>query len=313
VETSTPGQVYRVGDIVEVLSREEIRATLDKDGVCDGMPFMPEMWQYCGKRYRIYHTAEKVCVESTLLRQMRNTVFLDELRCDGSDHDGCDRDCLIFWKEAWLKKAEGPVEPPEGPLFTRPLPAHPKLDPNKTYSCQSTHLLTATEPLSRWALRQYVRDVASGNFTTIQVLRALLVVVYNRAARSLGWREFGTLRGTLSKTPVVALNLQPGEFVEVKSRDEIASTINTYSQNRGLTIDYEMLRHSGRRFRVRRRVDRIILETTGKMREINNTVLLEGNVCEGVCRRACSRASFPMWREAWLKRVEDQASQVTAR
>jgi len=150
------------------------------------------------------------------------------------------------------------------------------------------------------------RDVTSGNFTAWQVIRALFVVVYNRISRIMGRREFGSVRGTLPKTPVIALNLKPGEIVEVKTKDDISSTINVYAQNRGLTIDYEMLRHSGRHFRVMQRVDRIILETTGKMREINNTVLLEGNVCEGVCRRVCSRASYPMWREAWLKRVNGQ-------
>lgn len=300
-----------VGEVVEVLSREEIRATLDKNGMYENVPFMAEMWQYCGKKYRVYHTAEKVCVEGTLLRHMKNAVFLDELRCDGRDHDGCRRACLIFWKEAWLRRSAGTVEPPSPPhpVTSDEKSIPQKIDPGKTYSCQSTQLLAATEPLSRWSIGQYIRDVKSGNFTAPQVLRSLALVIYNRISRMAGRREFGTVRGALSKTPVVALDLKPGEIVEVKSREEIASTINVYGQNRGLTIDYEMLRHSGRRFRVLQRVDRIILETSGKMREIQNTVLLEGNACEGVCKRACSRASFPMWREAWLKRAGEQTIQ----
>lgn len=297
------------GDVVQILTEAEIRATLDKNGLHEGLPFMPEMWRFCGKKYRVFHTAEKVCVEGTLLRHMKNAVFLGDLRCDGADHDGCKRACLIFWKEAWLKRSEGPVEPlssPDQSFSTAPAPQ--KVDPEKTYSCQSTYLFAATEPLSRWTIQQYIRDVTSGNFGALHVIRALLIVLYNRISRMTGRREFGTVRGALSKTPAVALNLRPGEIVEVKNKEEIASTINVYAQNRGLTIDYEMLRHTGRHFRVMQRVDRIILETTGKMREIENTVLLEGNVCEGICRRACSRASYPMWREAWLKRVEGQTS-----
>ena len=37
------------------------------------------------------------------MRSMKNAVFLEGLRCDGSAHGGCQRGCLFFWKEAWLK------------------------------------------------------------------------------------------------------------------------------------------------------------------------------------------------------------------
>ena len=37
----------RVGDWVEVRSKDEILSTLDSDGRLDGMPFMPEMFAFC--------------------------------------------------------------------------------------------------------------------------------------------------------------------------------------------------------------------------------------------------------------------------
>ena len=40
----------RAGDSVIVRSKEEILRTLDKNGRLDGMPFMPQMFEYCGKR-----------------------------------------------------------------------------------------------------------------------------------------------------------------------------------------------------------------------------------------------------------------------
>src|SRR5690242_3042732 len=46
---------------VEVRSRREILATLDQRGRLDGMPFMPEMFQYCGKRFRVFKRADKTC------------------------------------------------------------------------------------------------------------------------------------------------------------------------------------------------------------------------------------------------------------
>ncbi len=214
---------------------------------------------------------------------------------------------MIFWKEAWLMRAEGSAErrPPDAPA---PAAAPPVMPPDRTYACQATSLLAATQPLSRWDLSQYVRDVTSGNFTTLQEISALMIVLYNRISRWLGGREYGAAVGTLEKTPTVALGLQAGELVEVRSRDEIIATLDPWAKNRGLSITWEMLRHSGRRFRVLTRVDRMILETNGHMREIKNTVLLDGAACEGVCRRSCARYTHPMWREAWLKRVEEPAA-----
>src|SRR5262245_50958674 len=91
----------RIGNIVEVRSKEEILATLDNRGAVDGLPFMPEMLQYCGKRFRVYKRAHKACdtIGKTGSRQMKNAVHLEDLRCDGAAHGGCQAGCLIFWKE----------------------------------------------------------------------------------------------------------------------------------------------------------------------------------------------------------------------
>src|ERR1700690_4405052 len=97
-----------VGDWVEVRSKEEILRTLDADGQLDGMPFMPEMFAFCGKRLQVYKRAHKTCdtVFPVRGRRVDQAVHLDT-RCDGSAHDGCQAGCLIFWKEAWLKPTSG--------------------------------------------------------------------------------------------------------------------------------------------------------------------------------------------------------------
>src|SRR5512139_660367 len=96
------------GDWVEVRSREDILATLDKSGRLDGLPFMPQMFQYCGQRFMVRSRAYKTC--DTVSghyrgRRLRDAVHLD-IRCDGSAHGGCQANCLIFWKSAWLKPVE---------------------------------------------------------------------------------------------------------------------------------------------------------------------------------------------------------------
>src|SRR5919201_470703 len=92
----------RSGDLVEVRSEREILATLDERGELDSLPFMPEMLPYCGRRFRVFKVAHKTCdtieYAGVGLRRMRNAVHLENLRCDGSAHDGCQAGCLIFWK-----------------------------------------------------------------------------------------------------------------------------------------------------------------------------------------------------------------------
>ena len=54
---------FRAGDRVIVRSPEEILSTLDADGTLDGLPFMPEMLDWCGKPFRVERRAEKTCVD----------------------------------------------------------------------------------------------------------------------------------------------------------------------------------------------------------------------------------------------------------
>jgi len=97
----------RAGDWVEVKSKEEILVTLDKKGQLEKLPFMPQMFQYCGKRFKVYKSAHKTCDTVNPIRSLRvaDVVHLD-LRCDGEAYGGCQAGCLIFWKTAWLKRVE---------------------------------------------------------------------------------------------------------------------------------------------------------------------------------------------------------------
>ena len=60
-----------VGDWVEVRSKEEILATLDKNGRLEEMPFMPQMFQYCGQRFQVHKRAHKTCDPNLLHRRAK--------------------------------------------------------------------------------------------------------------------------------------------------------------------------------------------------------------------------------------------------
>ena len=105
----------RAGDLVEIRSAEEIAATLGPDATLDALPFMPEMLRHCGQRVRVSKRSHKSCdtINKTGNRRMDRTVHLEDLRCDGSAHGGCQAGCLLFWKEEWLRPVSdaSPVAP----------------------------------------------------------------------------------------------------------------------------------------------------------------------------------------------------------
>jgi hypothetical protein len=174
-----------VGDWVEVRSREEILATLDQNGQLEGMPFMPEMFAFCGQRFQVYKRAHKTCdtVFPVRGRRVHQAVHLDT-RCDGSAHGGCQAGCILFWKLAWLRPLG--KKPPQDAGFPH-APSSPRFGADSSvagcsesvvwdractvpaegeepsYVCQATRLPYATTDLEWWDLRQYVEDYRSGN------------------------------------------------------------------------------------------------------------------------------------------------------
>src|SRR5947208_4054776 len=107
----------RAGDVVEIRSEREILTTLDERGKLDGLPFMPEMLQFCGTRTRVFRRADKTCdtVISYTSRRLTNTVHLADLRCDGQRHGGCQAGGWPSWREAWLRPGGAGTEAPRRP------------------------------------------------------------------------------------------------------------------------------------------------------------------------------------------------------
>src|SRR5438046_3456357 len=105
----------RSEDTVRIRSAADILATLDKDGTLNGLPFMPEMLRWAGTTVQVSARADKTCdtLDFKGLRRLTGTVHLDDLRCDGSAHGGCQAGCLLFWKEEWLQPAQGDEQPTE--------------------------------------------------------------------------------------------------------------------------------------------------------------------------------------------------------
>ena len=90
--------------------------------------------------------------------------------------------------------------------------------------------------------------------------------------------------------PVESLGLQPGEWVRVKSIEEISATLNADNLNRGMSFDREMLKYCGRTAQVLRRVEHIIDESTGRMLTMKTPcIVLADVVCAADYHRSCPR------------------------
>jgi len=309
---------FRAGERVVVRSHAEILSTLDANGTLDGLPFMAEMVDSCGKPFRIQRRVDKTCVAEHPMRRFAgdDVVILDGPRCDGSGHDGCGHGCRIFWKDAWLRSADDAAAAAGNPgADAARLRARLKSKADeRRYFCQSTELLRATQPFPGkqrpWIVRLLMREIARGELSLGQVL-----IMIAGWARMRAWRLRGgnsRLQGPHTRTPTASLALKPGEIVRVRSLDQIAQTLDHKSRNRGLGICLEMSRLCEREAEVRYRVNCLIDEQTGIMRDFTSTVTLhnvrggktlgEECLCYGEIGD-CPRGEIMYWREIWLERV----------
>lgn len=318
----TQGALRR-GDLVEVRGPAEILATLDEQGTHEGLPFMPEMLAYCGQRLQVDRRADKIC-DTTMYtgsRQLPNAVLLADLRCSGSAHGGCQAECRMFWKDAWLRRVAADDPPSVAPAEADIQHLAQRLAQNvkrmvsvgsgtqERWNCQLTRLLEATRHLKVWDPRSYLGEYVNGNVTLGHCMRITARAAVEEPLRRLGIKPMN-FRGTATSPPVTEpLNLQPGEWVQVRSLEEILPTLNEGGFNRGLWFDREMAAYCGGTYRVWRRITRFIDDArdNGRMVEMkSDAITLEKVVCTGdhsPRRWFCPRQATPYWRECWLRRV----------
>ena len=313
----------KAGEFVEVRSKDEILSTLDQNARLDELPFMPQMLQFCGGTFQVYKRVHKVCSFATKPpgNRMFDTVNLKGVQCDGHAYGGCEMECFILWKEAWLKRIEPSRSHADSGRSVERVTYGSGCSENDVwkgtrthqdkageddpmYVCQATQLPYATERLSRWDLGQYVEDYVSGNASISKILSALLFQLYHQFVVGSGiglgsffrllYDVFQHLRGGLpypwrrgevpknQRTPSATLDLKVGEFVRVRAYREILKTLDCDWKNRGLGFHAELSIHCGKTYKVQQRPRKLIDEKTGKLITMSNElIVLEGAGCEG--------------------------------
>lgn len=109
-------------------------------------------------------------------------------------------------------------------------------------------------------------------------------------------------------SPDSSLGLSAGERVQIRELSEIELTLDGEGRLAGLLFMPEMKIHCGQEFLVFKRVERVLLECSGNLRGMKNTVLLENSICDGILHYGCNRSCFFFWKEAWLRRAAEPSS-----
>ncbi|MFX0202221.1 MAG: hypothetical protein ACFFCW_39420 [Candidatus Hodarchaeota archaeon] len=100
-------QIYP-NDTVRVRSKEKITDLLDHGGIYKGCTFIDEMYDYCGKEYRVLAKVDNFYDESKQkLCRCKDVFILDGLHCSGRRWlylNSCDLRCFFFWHKDLLEK-----------------------------------------------------------------------------------------------------------------------------------------------------------------------------------------------------------------
>jgi hypothetical protein len=109
--------------------------------------------------------------------------------------------------------------------------------------------------------------------------------------------------------------LRAGDWIEVRSKEEIFATLDDKGRLDGLPFMPQMVRYCGQRFQVSKRAGKTCSEMTGTDgvvyvgRRLRDTVHLEHR-CDGEAHGGCQAGCLIFWKEQWLKRIGASASEA---
>ena len=104
------------------------------------------------------------------------------------------------------------------------------------------------------------------------------------------------------KSIIVPLNA--GDWVRVRSLEEIQSTLSTFKELKGCAFLEDMTQYCGTKQRVFKVMERFLDERDYQVKKVKGIVLLEGVFCQGTpVFGRCDRSCLSFWREEWLEKI----------
>jgi hypothetical protein len=101
-------------------------------------------------------------------------------------------------------------------------------------------------------------------------------------------------------------SLQAGDWVRVRSLEDIQATLNPWKELKGCAFLPYMVEYCGTTQQVLKPLQRFLDERDYKVKKARGVVLLEGVICQGTpVFGPCDRSCFLFWREEWLEKIDD--------
>jgi hypothetical protein len=137
-----------------------------------------------------------------------------------------------------------------------------------------------------------------------KVLKSNFNMIMGQVSRFSSGNRMSTADRMLSSTP---LNLRGGDWVRIRPKEEIQSTLDFSAELKGCGFMEDMWSYCGTLHRVLKPVQRFVDERDYKIKRATGVVLLEGLICQGTeLYGRCDRACFFFWREEWLEKVKEK-------
>jgi len=97
-------------ELVRVRSPESIATTLDRRGRNRGLWFDLEMLKHCGQLKRVERSVDRIIDDTSgkMLQMKATCLVLEDVQASGEFLRFCPQNELIFWREAWLARDQGP-------------------------------------------------------------------------------------------------------------------------------------------------------------------------------------------------------------
>jgi hypothetical protein len=105
---------------------------------------------------------------------------------------------------------------------------------------------------------------------------------------------------------VSSVKLLPGDWVRIRSLEEIKATLNHWKQVKGCGFMPEMAEFCNTIHRVYKCMNHFVDERDALVKKSNGIILLEGVLCQGAADFGrCDRSCFHFWREEWLEKIDE--------
>jgi hypothetical protein len=126
------------------------------------------------------------------------------------------------------------------------------------------------------------------------------------------WREEWLEKVDEESAPLANFPSAPqwlGDWVRVRSLEEIEATLDQSRQVRGCSFMPKMAEYCGTTQRVLKPMNRFVDERDLRVKKSTGIILLEGVMCQGTAEfGGCDRACYYFWREEWLEKVDEQSA-----